>query len=529
MNSRKNRFKQLEKQIRENSLDGQYYEYLGDYYLEENVEKAYLCYENALFLGNVQEDVVENKLLQLEQKGINCHKVSIVILSYNAKNMMIDCVESIRRNNPSNAYELVVVDNASTDGIVDWIKEQNDIVLQCNEENVGFPKGCNQGIRLAKHDYDIMLLNNDTIVTENALFWLRMALCESQMGAVGSISNMTEKLSSDGMGKEKRSKEEQLEQAVHNNILMEFPYEMGLFLRGYAMILERHALEKIGYLDERFSPGNFEDNDICFRMVQAGYRLAMCYNSFIFHYGSTSFNEKREWYLDIYRKNYLLFNEKYGFDAGYYIGQRWDLIQYLPEDPGKSFKVLEIGCGYGNTLARIRGLYPKAEVVGIEKCQKAVDIGSKVVNMYCLDIDKQDLPFEKGTFDYIIMGNVLEQMSNPKSVLKKVREYLKTEGKIILSVYNAANIKNVYGLLSGSYNYGNGRDMWNIRNVRWFTGVGVIQMLRDCGLEIMDIESIGNIMSHKEEELIRSFEEILSETEEAMLRTDNYIVVAQKD
>lgn len=71
--------------------------------------------------------------------------------------------------------------------------------------------------------------------------------------------------------------------------------------------------------------------------------------------------------------------------------------------------------------------------------------------------------------------------------------------------------------------------MWNIRNVRWFTGVGVIQMLRDCGLEIMDIESIGNGMFHKEEELIRSFEEILSETEEAMLRTDNYIVVAQKD
>lgn len=195
MEQREDRFNVLVRLMEQDSLNGQNYVCLGDYYLEENKEKAYLCYENALFLGGVEEQIVKERIRTLEQEGINKHKVSIVILSYNAKDMLKECIESIRRNNPSCSYELVIVDNASTDGIVDWLREQKDIVLQCNEENVGFPKGCNQGIELAEKENDIMLLNNDTIVTENALFWLRMALCEPEIGAAGSISNMTEKVS----------------------------------------------------------------------------------------------------------------------------------------------------------------------------------------------------------------------------------------------------------------------------------------------------------------------------------------------
>lgn len=193
MKKRKERFDELVRLIEQDSLNGQNYEWLGDYYLEENREKAYLCYENAEYFGSVDVEAVKGKMRDLEREKINKHKVSIVVLSYNARDMMIDCIESIRKNNPEGSYELVVVDNGSTDGIADWLKEQRDIVLQCNAENVGFPKGCNQGICLAEKENDIMLLNNDTIVTENSLFWLRMALCESEVGAAGSISDIKKK------------------------------------------------------------------------------------------------------------------------------------------------------------------------------------------------------------------------------------------------------------------------------------------------------------------------------------------------
>ena len=60
----------------------------------------------------------------------------------------------------------------------------------CNSENRGFPAGCNQGIELAEEDSDIFLLNNDTVMTDNALFWLRMGLYETEkVGSTGSVSN----------------------------------------------------------------------------------------------------------------------------------------------------------------------------------------------------------------------------------------------------------------------------------------------------------------------------------------------------
>lgn len=299
MGQREDMFDSLVELITQDSLNGNNYDKLGDYYLEENKEKAYLCYENALFLGVTADEKVIKKMEMLKQEGIDKHKVSIIILSYNAREMMIDCIESIRRNNPVKSYELIVIDNASTDGIVDWLKEQDDIVLRCNEENVGFPKGCNQGIELAEKDNDIMLLNNDTIVTENALFWLRMALCEPEVGASGSIANMKEKVAVTIKGKENRSKEEQLKWAVNNNVLLKHPYQKCLCLVGYAILIKRKPLEKVGYLDERFSPGNFEDADVCLRLVREGYQLVMCYNSFIFHYGSISFRKKMSGMSDL--------------------------------------------------------------------------------------------------------------------------------------------------------------------------------------------------------------------------------------
>lgn len=85
---------------------------------------------------------------------------------------------------------VIVVENASKDKSVAWMKQQKDIKLLCNKENSGFPMGCNQGIRMAEKESDILLLNNDTIMTPNALFWLRMALYENdQVGSTGSVSN----------------------------------------------------------------------------------------------------------------------------------------------------------------------------------------------------------------------------------------------------------------------------------------------------------------------------------------------------
>lgn len=122
-------------------------------------------------------------------------KTAIIILTFNNFKYTKDCIESIRHYTQKGTYELIVVDNNSADETREWLLGQPDILLKLNDQNEGFPKGCNIGIGMAQPDSDILLLNNDTIVTPNWLENLRTCLYSNdQIGAVGAVSNHNENL-----------------------------------------------------------------------------------------------------------------------------------------------------------------------------------------------------------------------------------------------------------------------------------------------------------------------------------------------
>ena len=110
------------------------YYMLGNYYGRRNCNQAYLCYEQADYYCENEEDrALIQEAMEKEQKGagFEVHPASIVILSYNIKDILKGCIQSIRDTCPESAYELVVVDNSSDDGAAEWLKEQTDLVLQC--------------------------------------------------------------------------------------------------------------------------------------------------------------------------------------------------------------------------------------------------------------------------------------------------------------------------------------------------------------------------------------------------------------
>lgn len=246
---------------------------LGNYYAIDNCNQAFLCYENAEYYcrknGN-QEDL--NYICQVKQSLLDTGNVTVVpysfvILSYNTLEMTKDCIESIRQTCNPDSYELIVIDNASEDGSVDWLRGQDDILLIENTENVGFPAGCNQGIAAAKPDHDIMLLNSDTVMMPNAMFTLRMGLYDSEKnGAAGAVSNNADNQQT--IDSVFNGIEEYRQFAVKNNIHCQTAYEKKVWLIGFALLLKRTALERAGLLDERFTPGNFEDNDLGIRFMQ---------------------------------------------------------------------------------------------------------------------------------------------------------------------------------------------------------------------------------------------------------------------
>ncbi len=406
---------------------------LGQTYENTNINQAYLCYENALYYCNnsVDADAICSFLENAKCKEDFCvNKCAIIILSYNSLHFTEECLRSIRDTCLDNAYEIIVVDNASTDGSAEWLRTQKDIVLQCNEENVGFPAGCNQGIRLAQTDRDIFLLNNDTILLPNALFWLRMGLYDNEKtGAVGAVSNCVSNFQKvDWCCK---TKEEFLNMAISQNLPMARPYERRNYLVGFAMMIRRKALEEVGYLDEVFSPGTYEDNDIGFRLCEKGYEILLCRNSFIYHYGSGGGANAQKW-RRIYARNAAKLADKWGFDANQYLVINSSLLNGIQADPGAALKILEVGCGLGLTLLALGQRFPNAELYGIENNRNLWPLIPSCLNVYHCGPETGTIPYHREYFDIISLGDVFDNSFDQIALAEKYAEYLNENGFLII-------------------------------------------------------------------------------------------------
>ncbi|ERI90855.1 glycosyltransferase, group 2 family protein [Clostridiales bacterium oral taxon 876 str. F0540] len=355
---------------------------------------------------------------------MNSLKTSIVILTYNKLEYTKVCIDSIRKFTEPGTYELIVVDNNSTDGSVEWIKAQNDIIPILNSENLGFPKGCNQGIEVSTGE-NILLLNNDTIVTPNWLENLSTALySSSNIGAVGAITNSCANYQAINVALNDFN--EIIEFALRNNISNEKLWEERLRLIGFCLLIKKEVINKIGFLDEIFTPGNFEDDDYSFRIRKAGYKLLLCNDTFIYHFGHTSFKENSG-FGSLLTKNRLKFEHKWELDP-YYIANIDIGIKYaIGEERDSKFRLLEIGCSGGATLLNIKNNFQNAELYGIEKCENAVT-GNEAFAKIIIGNENVVNRFEERYFDYIIFKYEHHNLNT----LKKLKSVLNDTGKIII-------------------------------------------------------------------------------------------------
>ena len=312
----------LKKGIKDNYRNYELYVLLGEYYLlaHNNPDKTYLCYENAIHFctdANDKKQISDMIKLLQEKFEINVKPISFVIVSWNNREIMEDCIRSIRRTVPVNAREIIVTDNASTDGIADWLKGQLDIRLIQNTENVGFGKGSDQGLEIASKGNDIFFLNNDTIVTPNAIFWIRMALYDTDIEATGKVAAgccTNYEGSKQPPLQTFDTLKEYLLFAEKNNCVMDDPYEGRSWLSGFALAFRRSLIDETGGFDLAYGMGYFEDTDLCERAKRAGAKLVMCKNSYIYHYGSKSFGLQYEKAQELILENRKIFIDKWGYD-----------------------------------------------------------------------------------------------------------------------------------------------------------------------------------------------------------------------
>lgn len=114
-------------------------------------------------------------------------RTSIIIPTFNGLGLLRSCVDAIRQLTPE-PYELIVVDNASSDGTAEYCRREK-ITFISLPANAGFPAACNHGLQLASGD-ELLLLNNDVIVSKGWLANLKAALYSApDIGIVGPVTN----------------------------------------------------------------------------------------------------------------------------------------------------------------------------------------------------------------------------------------------------------------------------------------------------------------------------------------------------
>lgn len=366
---------------------------------------------------------------------------SIIILTYNKIEYTRQCIESIRKHTLKDSYELIVVDNCSSDGTKEWLKEQNDIITLFNDTNVGFPKGCNQGIELSKGE-NILLLNNDTVVTENWLHNLATCLNSSpKFGAVGPVTNSCAYYQA--IETNYSTMEEMQSFSEKYNVLDSSKWEERLKLIGFCLLIKKEVIEKIGFLDERFSPGNYEDDDYSIRIRREGYKLMLCKDTYIHHYGGTSFNENKE-YSQLLINNEAKFKEKWGFTSAKNMEINRNLINLINKSPNEEFKVLQIGCGCGATLLYLKNNYKNAELYGVDINRKALeeaDFLIKGLDEDVCNIDNICKCFSDVKFDYIFVNDILSASNENDKILSELKKLLINKGQIFIEL-KVDNLRN---------------------------------------------------------------------------------------
>lgn len=242
-------------------------------------------------------------------------KVSVIVLCYNNLEFTQACLHSIDLYSDYSNLEVIAVDNASSDGTQEYLREwqagASNRIFIGNDANLGFSAGNNVGLRAATGEY-LVVLNNDTYVTQGWVRGLVRHLKRNpKVGLIGPVTN--------NIGNEARieihyaTMEQMAERAgEHTRRHPGISFEMAA-AAFFCVMMTRHAYETVGPMDEDFGVGFFEDDDYCRRLSLNGFEVRCADDVFVHHHLSASFNKlKADAKQVLFEKNKAIYEKKWG-------------------------------------------------------------------------------------------------------------------------------------------------------------------------------------------------------------------------
>lgn len=233
-------------------------------------------------------------------------KISVIIPVFNQFELTMKCLESILQSTKAKNYEIILIDDHSTDETRKIEKYVKNIKVIRNEKNAGFLKNCNSGAKAAKGEY-LYLLNNDTQLLENAMEKLAEILDKvKDCGAAGSKLIFPDgKLQGAGSIIKKDGSTASI--GIFNNPLSPEFNELKEvnYCCGASLMVKKALWDSLGGFDTLFSPGYYEETDLCLRIKEIGCKTIYQPESEVIHFCGCSFKESTERLIKQNRKKFL--------------------------------------------------------------------------------------------------------------------------------------------------------------------------------------------------------------------------------
>ncbi|MBW1971548.1 MAG: glycosyltransferase family 2 protein [Deltaproteobacteria bacterium] len=279
-------------------------------------------------------------------------KLSVIIVSYNTKELLKNCLNSLKQATKNISHEIIVVDNGSIDDTISMINSFfPEIILIANKENKGFASACNQGLLMMNGEY-ALFLNSDLLLFEDTIDKLINFMDNNAEAAIAGA----QLLNPDGSKQNSIDLFPSLLTELFNKSLLKFLMKKkypskrsGIdhpivveSLVGACMMVRKNVLDNIGFFDEDYF-FYMEETDLCYRIKKANLKVYFVPDAFVVHFQGKSVKKTpKKGKVEYYRSRYIFFRKNRGFYP--YILLKLGLIIKL------SFEILLQGAGVFLTL-----------------------------------------------------------------------------------------------------------------------------------------------------------------------------------
>ena len=244
--------------------------------------------------------------------------VSIIIVNWNTKKLLLDCIRSIHETVKNISFEIWLVDNASTDGSVEAVKQNYpDVKIIQNKKNLGFAAANNIVLERMCGQY-ALLLNTDTILTNGAV----EDLCDFMEKNQDAGMACGQLLNQDGSKQNSIANFPGILSLLCNESLLQilfpkkFPGKRREYKKpvevdsciGACLMVRKKAMDEVGLLDKRYF-FFFEETDWAYRMKQAGWKIYFVPSARIFHIQGQTVGHNVASRIMFYRSRYIYFKK----------------------------------------------------------------------------------------------------------------------------------------------------------------------------------------------------------------------------